>query len=58
MPGRKYILKNRIRLNANLDKDLNDKLIEYSNKTNIPRTRILDMALEKFFNGLESEGKI
>ena len=58
MSCKKYVLKNRSRMCVNLDTNIYDKLIEYSNKTNIPITRNLDMALEKFFDSIESEGKL
>lgn len=46
-------LKNRIRISSTLDKEIYEKLKVYSNKTDIPITRILDRAIVLYLESVE-----
>lgn len=44
------ILRNRKQFTSTLRNDLYEKLHEYSKKTDIPLTKILDKAVEEYLN--------
>lgn len=49
-------LKNRIPIANAIRADLHSKLCEVSESTKIAKSKILDAALEKYFNDIEKEG--
>ena len=44
-------------INCKVSIDLIDKLNEYTQKTRIPKTAIVEMALEEYFKKVMPEGK-
>lgn len=44
------MLKNRTKIGSAVDKKLYNELKSYSEKTSIPMSKLLDMAIEKFLN--------
>ena len=45
-------LKNRIPVGSAIDKELAEKLKNYSKETNIPVSKILDMAIKNFLESV------
>lgn len=43
-------LKTRQPVNCAVDKELNQRLIQLSEQTKIPKSKLLDMAIEQFLN--------
>lgn len=46
-------LKNRIRISTTLDKNTIKELKNYSNKTMIPTSKIIDIAIQEYIKGKE-----
>ena len=44
------MLKNKIRFSSTLDKELNDKLKEYSRLSGVPVSRIIAFALQEYLD--------
>lgn len=49
-------LKNRYPIASTLSIDIYDKLCEISEKNKLAKSKILDAALEDYFNKIEKEG--
>ena len=43
-------LKNKVRFSSTIDKDINEKLKAYSEKTGIPISRIISFALKEYLD--------
>ena len=49
------MLKNKVRFSSTLDKELNEKIKEYSRLTGVPISKILEFALKEYLDKISNK---